>query len=102
MRKLITIIAMMFAMFTLAAQPKVTILDTNCGNTKEYVNKILTDNNLTKSNAVLTGKILKYVNMFKQGTFLIENEGEAAIISVFNGKTIHGSSVLINYGKEEN
>lgn len=96
MKKLITIIAMMFAMFTLAANPKVTILDAGCGNTIEYVNRILTNNNLTKSDAPITNKTTVYVNLFKQGTFLIENDGEVALVSVYNGKPIYGTSVLIN------
>lgn len=102
MRKLITIVAVLFAMFALSANPKVTILDVGCGNTTEYVNKILTNNDLIKSNEQMTDKTAKYVNMFKQGTFLIENDGEAALISIYNGKPIYGSAVLINYGSKEN
>jgi hypothetical protein len=33
MKKLIMIIAVLFAMFTLSATPKFTMLDYNCGNT---------------------------------------------------------------------
>lgn len=102
MKKLILIVAMLFAMFTLAANPKVTILDVGCGNTTEYVNKVLTNNDLAKSDAPMTDKTSKYVNMFKQGTFLIENDGEAAVVSIYNGRPIYGSAVLINYGSKEN
>ena len=79
---MILIVAILFAMFTLAANPKVTILDAGCGNTTEYINKILTNNDLTKSDAFMTNKTAKYVNMFKQGTFLIENDGEVALVSI--------------------
>lgn len=102
MKKLITIVAVLFAMFALAANPKVTILDVGCGNTTEYVNKILANNDLIKSDTPMTDKTSKYVNMFKQGTFLIENEDEAVLVSIYNGRPIYGSSVLINYGKEKN
>lgn len=100
MKKLITIVAMMFAMFTLAANPKFTMLDYNCGNTPEYVDSILTDNNLTKSGKPFTNKTAKYASMFQHGTWLIENDGEVALISFYKGKPIFGSSVLIKH--EEN
>lgn len=103
MKKMIAIVTILFVMFTLAANPKVTILDVGCGNTTEYVNKILTNNDLTKSDVPMTDKTSTYINMFKQGTFLIENDGEAAVVSIYNGRPIYGSSVLINcYGKEKN
>ena len=100
MKKLITILAVLFAMFALSANPKVTILDVGCGNTTEYVNKILANNDLIKSDTPMTDKTSKYVNMFKQGTFLIENEDEAALVSIYNGRPIYGSSVLANCGKK--
>lgn len=101
MKKLITILAVLLAMFTLAAYPKVTILDVGCGNTTEYINKILTNNDLVKSGVLMTDKTAKYVNMFKQGTFLIENDGEVALISVYQGRPIYGSSVLIKHEEED-
>lgn len=99
MKKIIIILALLFAMFTLAANPKVTILDTECGNITEYVDSILANNNLRKADAPMTNKTAKYVYMFKHGTFLIENDGEAALVSIYNGKPIYGTSVLINYGE---
>lgn len=95
MRKIITILIMLFAMFALSANPKVTILDVGCGNTPEYVNRIVEDNDLTLVSLPITDKIAKYINMFKQGTFLIENEDEAALVSIYNGRPIYGSSVEI-------
>lgn len=75
--------------------PKVTILDTNSGNTSEYINKIITNNDLILYSAPITNKITRYVGLFKQGTFLIENEGQAALISIYNGRPIYGYSVLV-------
>lgn len=76
------------------AYPKVTILDTKCGNTTEYISSILTNNDL-KSNGPMTSKTANYIYMFKNGTFLIENDGEAAVISILEGRPIYSSSVLI-------
>lgn len=100
MKKIITIISLLFVMFTLSANPKVTILDVGCGNVPEYINKVLTNNDLTLVSLPMTDKTAKYIGMFKQGTFLIENEGQAALISIYNGKLIYGSSVLINHEEE--
>ncbi len=100
-KTLLTLIMLITVLFTLAAYPKVTILDVGCGNTTEYINKILTNNNLVKSGVLMTDKTAKYVSMFKQGTFLIENEGEVALISVYQGRPIYGSSVLIKYEEED-
>jgi hypothetical protein len=102
MKKLIMIIAIMFAMFTLSATPKFTLLDYNAGNTPEYVNKILKDNDLERFSVPFTDKIGNYVRLFSHGTWLIEEDGQAAVISIYKGKPIYGTSVLINYGKEEN
>ena len=101
MKKIITVLAMLCVMFTLAAYPKVTILDAGCGNTPEYINKVLTNNDLTLVSLPMTDKTAKYIGMFKQGTFLIENEGQAALISVYQGRPIYGSSVLINHEEED-
>lgn len=100
MKKLTLTLTMLFAMFTLVANPKVTVLDVRCGNTTEYVNKILTNNHLTKSDVPMTNKTSKYIGMFKQGTFLIENDGETAVVSIYNGKPIYGSAVEIKELKE--
>jgi hypothetical protein len=45
----------------------------------------------------ITNNIGKYVSMFNHGTWLIENDGELALVSIYKGKPIFGSSVLINY-----
>lgn len=101
MKKLIIICLVFCMMFGLSANPKVTILDVNCGNKTEYISNILTNSNLTLSSAPMTDKTAKYVNMFKYGTFLIENDGETALVSVYNGRPIYGSSVLIKYEEED-
>lgn len=102
MKKLITVIALlMFAMFTCVANPKFTMLDYNCGNTPEYVNKILEDNDLTRVSLPITNKITKYASMFQHGTWLIENDGEVALISFYKGKPIFGTSVLIKHEEED-
>ena len=101
MKKLITIVAMMFAMFTLAANPKFTMLDTTASNNPKYINKVIADNNLERFSLPITDKIANYVNLLKQGTWLIENDGEAAVISVFNGKPVYGTSVLIKHEEED-
>ena len=49
----------------------------------------------------MTNKTAKYVNMFKQGTFLIENDDEVALVSICNGRPIYGSVVLINHEEED-
>lgn len=101
MKKLIIIGLIFCMMFGLFANPKVTILDVNCGNTKEYIDNILTSNNLKLSSTLMTDKTAKYVNMFKYGTILIENEDEAALVSIYKGKPIYGASVLIEYEEED-
>ena len=96
------IIAMMFAMFTLSATPKFTLLDTMASNDHKYINKVIKDNNLERFSLPITDKTANYIGLLQNGTWLIENGSEAAVISVFKGKPIYGTSVLINYGKEEN
>lgn len=101
MKKLITIVAMMFAMFTCVANPKFTMLDYNSGNAPEYINEILEDNDLTRVSLPITRKISKYASMFQHGTWLIENDGEVALISFYKGKPIFGTSVLIKHEEED-
>lgn len=97
MRKLITIVAMMFAMFTLAANPKFTLLDSNATSDPKHFNKIVKDNDLELFSVPFTDKIANCVNLLRQGTWLIENEGQAAVISVYKGKPIYGTSVLLKH-----
>lgn len=100
MRKLIMIIAIMFAMFTLSATPKFTLLDYNAGNTPEYVNKILKDNNLERLSLPITDKITKYVGHLYRGTWLIEDGIELALVSVCEGQTIYSISVLTKHKQD--
>lgn len=100
MRKLITIIAMMFAMFALSATPKFTLLDTTSSNQHEYINKVIKDNNLERFSLPITAKTASYASLLQHGIWLIENNGELALISVYKGKPNYGTSVLIKY--EEN
>jgi hypothetical protein len=65
----------------------------------EYVNKILKDNNLERVSLPITNKITKYVGHFNGGTWLIEEDGQAAVVSIYKGKPIFGTSVLINCEK---
>lgn len=97
-----TILVMMFAMFALSATPKFTLLDTIASNDPKYINKVIADNNLERFSLPITDKTVNCINLLKQGTWLIENDYEAAVVSVYNGKPVYGTSVLINYGKEEN
>lgn len=101
MKKLVIIGLVFCMMFGLSANPKVTILDVNCGDTKEYIDNILTNNNLKLSSTYMTNKTAKYINMFKFGTFLIENEDEAALVSIYKGRLIYGASVLIKHEEED-
>lgn len=102
MKKIITIIAVMFTMFALSANPRFTLLDVKATNDPKYVNKLLADNDLERFSLPITDKTGRYVNLLKHGTWLIENNDELAFVSVLNGKPIYGTSVLIKYGKEEN
>lgn len=99
MRKLITITILAtilaFTAVKATALPKVTVLDIGCGNTPEYAEKILKSNNLEYANDKLISQDLsKYVGMFKRGTFLIEENDEKALVSVYNGKPIFGARVV--------
>lgn len=93
MKKLITIIALLFAMFTLSATPKFTMLDYNAGNTPEYIAKFV-ELDTTKK---IIPEHSKYMYHLRLGTWLIENEGQAAVISVYKGKPIYGTSVLLKH-----
>ena len=91
MKKLITILAVLFAMFTLSAFPKFTMLDYNCGNTPEYIAKFVKLDLNTK----LDNEHTKYMFSLRSGTWLIEYEdGKTAFCSFYNGKIIAGAYVL--------
>lgn len=99
MRKLITItiLATILALAAVKATalPKVTVLDIGCGNTPEYVEKTLKSNNLEYADDKhISQDLTKYVGMFKQGTFLLEENDEKALISIYNGKPIFGARVV--------
>ena len=104
MKKIITIaiIATILALAVVKANalPKVTVLDIGCGNTPEYVENTLKSNNLEYADDQRISKELsKYIGMFKFGTFLIEENDEKAIISIFNGKPIFGARVRSSSNK---
>jgi len=91
MKKLISVLAVVFTMFTLSAFPKVTVLDIGCGNTPEYIEKVVKDNNLElDNNTLISKKLSNYVHLFKQGTFVVEEDEEKMLISVYQGKVIFG------------
>lgn len=85
MRKIITIIAVLFTMFTLSALPKYTMLDYNCGNTPEYTAKFVeldTTKKVSKEHS-------KYLYPLRSGTWLIEfDDGQKLYVSVYNEKII--------------
>lgn len=94
MKKLIAIIAVAFCMITLSAFPKVTVLDIGCGNTPEYIEKVVKDNNLElDNNTPISKKLGNYVHLFKYGTFVVEEDEEKMLISVYQGKVIFGKSL---------
>lgn len=98
MKKIITITILTtilaLAAVKATALPKVTVLDIGCGNTPEYVEKIVKDNNLElDSNTPISKKLGNFVHLFKQGTFVVEEDGEKMLISVYQGKVIFGKSL---------
>lgn len=94
MKKLISVLAVLFTMFTLSAFPKVTVLDIRCGNTPEYIEKVVKDNNLElDNNTLISKKLSNYIHLFKQGTFVVEEDEEKMLISVYQGKVIFGKSL---------
>lgn len=91
---LIMLIAAAFATFKATALPKITMIDYNCGNSSEYVENTLKLNNLEYADdRCISKELSKYIGMFKFGTFLIEENDEKALISIFNGKPIFGARV---------
>lgn len=97
MKKFILIVAMLFAMFTLSATPKFTMLDYNCGNTPEYTAKFVKLDTTKK----ISSEHSKYLFSLRSGTWLIEFEdGQTVYCSLYKGNVIAGGYVLILYGKE--
>lgn len=100
MKKLITVIALLFTMFTLSAYPKYTMLDYNCGNTPEYTAKFV-ELDTTKK---ISSKHSKYLGHLRKGTWVIDYEdGQKLYVSYYNDKIIacgYVKRLLINY--EEN
>ena len=97
MRKtiIIAIVATILALAAVKATalPKVTVLDIQCGNTPEYIEKIVKDNNLKLDNTPISRKLGNFVHLFKHGTFVVEEDEEKMLISVYQGKVIFGKSL---------
>ena len=88
------IIVMALTAIEAAALPKVTMIDYNCGNTPKYIEKTLKSNNLEYADERLFSKeLLKYIGMFNFDTFLIEENDEKALVSIYKGKPIFGARV---------
>lgn len=85
MKKLLTVITLLFAMFTLSANPKYTMLDYNCGNTPEYTSKFV-ELDTTKK---VSQEHVKYVCSLRSGTWIIEfNDGQKVYASLYKGNVI--------------
>lgn len=86
MRKIILSLVVLFAMFSLSALPKYTMLDYNAGNTPEYIEKFGVKLDLSTK---VTQEYLKYIYHIKKGTWLIEFEdGKQVFVSFYNDKLI--------------
>lgn len=99
MKKLITVLAMLFVMFTLSAYPKYTMLDYNCGNTPEYTAKFVKLDTTKK----VDQEHVKYVYPLRFGTWIIDfDDGQKVYASLYNGNIIACGypKLLISYGKE--
>lgn len=96
MKKIITIAILATILAVKAtALPKITMIDYNCGNMPEYIEKTFKSNNLEYANDRRISKELsKYIGMFNFGTFLIEENDEKALVSIYNGKCILGARVV--------
>lgn len=100
MRKIITIISLLFVMSTLNAYPKFIMLDYNCGNTSEYTAKFV---ELDKQKKI-SQEHMNYIGHLRRGTWLIEFEdGQKVYCSLLPGNMMCGGYVkqlLINYEEE--
>lgn len=93
---IIAIVATILALFAVKATalPKVTVLDMGCGNTPAYIEKIVKENNLElDNNTPISKKLGNFVHLFKHGTFVVEEDEEKMLISVYQGKVIFGKSL---------
>lgn len=92
---IIAIIATILALAAVKATalPRITMIDYNCGNTPEYIEKITEENNLTILNGKLPEELTKYIGHFNRGTFILEENGEKLLCSFYNGKCILGAKV---------
>lgn len=101
MKKLITVITLLFVMFTLSAYPKYTMLDYNCGNTPEYTAKFV-ELDTTKK---VSQEHSKYLYPLRSGTWIIEfDDGQKLYASLYKGNVIAGGypkRLLINYEEED-
>lgn len=101
MKKIITVISLLFAMFTLAAYPKFTMLDYKCGNTLEYTAKFV-ELDLTKKVSQEHNNYLLYL---RAGTWLIEfDDGQILYCSFLPGNLVFGGyvkQILINHEEED-
>ena len=100
MKKLITVLTMLFVAFTLSAYPKFTMLDYNCGNTTEYTAKFV-ELDTTKK---VSQEHVNYVIHLRSGTWIIDFEdGQKVYCSLYKGSIIacgYPKHILIKYGKE--
>lgn len=88
------IIVMALTAIKATALPKVTMIDYTPGNTPEYIEKTFKSNNLEYADDRRISKELsKYIGMFNFGTFLIEENDEKALVSIYKGKPIFGARV---------
>lgn len=91
MKKIIAT-AIIIALVTISnatALPKVTMVDYNCGNTPDYIEGITTKLNveIDKSKPI-SKEMSKYFGMFNWGTWILEENGESILISLYKGKII--------------
>ena len=95
---IIAVIATILALAAVKATalPQITMIDYNCGNTKEYIERITEENNLTILNGKLPKELTKYIGHFNKGTFILEENGEKLLCSFYNGKLILALNVKDN------
>lgn len=100
MKKIITVISLLFIMFTLSAYPKFTMLDYNCGDTPEYTAKFV-ELDMAKK---VSQEHVKYLYHLKAGTWLIEfDDGQILYCSFLPGNLVFGGyvkQILINHEEE--
>ncbi len=92
MKKLVSVIAALFTMFTLSAFPKFIMLDSKCGNLPEYTAKFV---ELDKTKKV-SQEHSSYLSFLRAGTWLIEfDDGQKLYASFYKGNIIAGGYVKL-------